>query len=276
MRVIAANTAMKEICGASPEKIIGKVFTDCIEQCDKTCHELLKETLKSKNTVKEYQVECKHQQRVKQTVKVTSSPLLDRDGTFMGAVLLIRDITRISDLERELRERHTFRNIIGKSRRMQDIYRLLEDLNDLDTTVLVTGESGTGKELVARALHYSGIRSFKPMVTVNCSALAENLLESELFGHVKGAFTGAIRDREGRFQAAHEGTILLDEIGDISPRLQLKLLRALQEKEFERVGESVPIKVDVRIIACTNQDLRDKVRKGEFREDLYYRLKVVI
>ncbi len=153
MRVIAANTAMKEICGASPEKIIGKVFTDCIEQCDKTCHELLKETLKSKNTVKEYQVECKHQQRVKQTVKVTSSPLLDRDGTFMGAVLLIRDITRISDLEGELRERHTFRNIIGKSRRMQDIYRHLEDLDDLGTTVLVTGESGTGKELVESALH---------------------------------------------------------------------------------------------------------------------------
>ena len=275
LRVIAANKTTKDICGASPEGVIGKVFTDCLGQCDKACHEVLKETLKSKGTVKEYQIECKHQHRPKQTVMVTSSPLLDGEGTFMGVVLVIRDITRISDLERELRERHTFRNIIGKSRRMQDIYGLLEDLTDLETTVLITGESGTGKELVAKALHYSGSRSFKPMVTVNCSALAENLLESELFGHVKGAFTGAIRDKQGRFQAAHEGTILLDEIADISPKLQAKLLRVLQEKEFERVGESTSIKVDVRVIASTNRNLREKISKGEFREDLYYRLKVV-
>ena len=158
---------------------------------------------------------------------------------------------------------------------MQDIYRLLEDLANLETTVLITGESGTGKELVARALHYSGQRAFRPFVTVNCSALAESLLESELFGHVKGAFTGAIKDKQGRFQAANGGTILLDEIGDISPLIQLKLLRVLQEKVFERVGESVPQKVDVRVIACTNKDLKEKVKRGEFRQDLYYRLKVV-
>jgi transcriptional regulator with PAS, ATPase and Fis domain len=158
---------------------------------------------------------------------------------------------------------------------MQEIYGLLEDLADLETTVLVTGESGTGKELVAKALHYSGRRAFKPFVMVNCSALAENLLESELFGHVKGAFTGAIRDKQGRFQAANGGTVLLDEIGDISPGIQLKLLRVLQEKEFERVGESNTLKVDVRVIASTNRDLKEKVRRGEFREDLYYRLKVV-
>jgi transcriptional regulator with PAS, ATPase and Fis domain len=158
---------------------------------------------------------------------------------------------------------------------MQDIYRLLEDLANLETTVLITGESGTGKELVARALHYSGQRAFKPFVTVNCSALTESLLESELFGHVKGAFTGAIKDKQGRFQAANGGTILLDEIGDISPLIQLKLLRVLQEKVFERVGESTPQKVDVRVIACTNKDLKEKVKKGEFRQDLYYRLKVV-
>jgi transcriptional regulator with PAS, ATPase and Fis domain len=158
---------------------------------------------------------------------------------------------------------------------MQDVYALLEDLANLETTVLVTGESGTGKDLVARALHCSGHRAFKPFVTVNCSALTESLLESELFGHVKGAFTGAIKDKQGRFQAANGGTLLLDEIGDISPLIQLKLLRVLQEKEFERVGESTPQKVDVRVIACTNKDLKEKVRRGEFREDLYYRLKVV-
>jgi transcriptional regulator with PAS, ATPase and Fis domain len=193
----------------------------------------------------------------------------------MGAVLVIRDVTLLTNLERELRERHQFQNIIGKSKKMQDIYSLLEDLADLDTTVLITGESGTGKELIARALHYGGQRTFKPFVTVNCSALTENLLESELFGHVRGAFTGAIRDKQGRFQLADGGTILLDEIGDISPLIQLKLLRVLQEKEFERVGESISHKVDVRVVACTNKDLKEKVQKGEFRQDLYYRLKVM-
>jgi len=141
--------------------------------------------------------------------------------------------------------------------------------------VLITGESGTGKELVARAIHYESIRSAKPLVTVNCSALAENLLESELFGHVKGAFTGAVKDKVGRFQMADGGTIFLDEIGETSSLIQLKLLRVLQERVFELVGDSKPIAVDVRVIAATNRDLKEKIRIGEFREDLYYRLKVV-
>jgi transcriptional regulator with GAF, ATPase, and Fis domain len=174
-----------------------------------------------------------------------------------------------------MRDRRKFHNIIGKSEKMQAIYSLIEDLADVQTTVLILGESGTGKELVAEALHYSGGRSHKPLLKVNCSALSENLLESELFGHVKGAFTGALQDRMGRFQKADGGTIFLDEIGDVSPRIQLQLLRVLQEREFERVGDSNPIKVDVRVVAATNQNLREKVRRGEFREDLYYRLKVV-
>ena len=193
----------------------------------------------------------------------------------MGAVLVIRDITRATDLERELRERHQFHNIIGKSDKMQKVYRLIEDLADTDTTVLITGESGTGKELIARALHYEGIRAAKPLVNINCSALSENLLESELFGHVKGAFTGAVKDKTGRFQLADGGTVFLDEIGDISPRIQLKILRFLQENEFEPVGDSTPVKVDVRIIAATNCNLKEKVKSGEFREDLYYRIKVI-
>jgi PAS domain S-box-containing protein len=275
LRVIEANESTEAICGIAVKEIAGKTFSQCLNRCSKSCSEVLRLTLEKKMTIKEYRVECGHQQRHQQTVSVSSSPLLDPEGKFMGAVLVIRDITLLRDLERELRERHQFQNIIGRSKKMQDTYRLLEDLANLETTVLITGESGTGKDLVARALHYSGQRAFKPFVTVNCSALAESLLESELFGHVKGAFTGAIKDKQGRFQAANGGTILLDEIGDISPLIQLKLLRVLQEKEFERVGESIPQRVDVRVIACTNKDLKEKVRKGEFRQDLYYRLKVV-
>ncbi|MCP4713874.1 MAG: sigma-54-dependent Fis family transcriptional regulator, partial [Deltaproteobacteria bacterium] len=184
-------------------------------------------------------------------------------------------LCEVATLEQELKGRSRFQSMIGKSKEMQEVYSLLENLADTDTTVLITGESGTGKELVARALHYSSARSARPMVSVNCSALTESLLESELFGHVRGAFTGAVKDKQGRFQLAQTGTILLDEIGDISPLIQLKLLRVLQEKEFERVGDATPIKADVRVIAATNCELKDKVARGEFREDLYYRLKVV-
>jgi len=276
MSVIDVNEATEKICPINRREIIGKslnrVFSN---KCSKTCHKILKETLDNHITIKDSRIECRLIDNPEQVIAVTSSPLMDNNGKPIGAVLVLRDLTRITDLERELRERHLFHNIIGKSKKMQEIYNLLQNLAATDTTVLITGESGTGKELIAKAVHYSGPRAFKPFVTVNCSALAENLLESELFGHVKGAFTGAIKDKIGRFQAADKGTIFLDEIGDISHVIQLKLLRVLQEKEFERVGDSTPIKVDVRIIASTNRQLKEKVKLGEFREDLYYRLKVV-
>jgi len=275
MRVIEANMPVEEICGTRVEQIVGGVFTEYPHGCSKSCREVLQQTIDKETTIKEYHIECNRRDRHQQVVSVSSSPLLDRRHNATGAVLVIRDVTLLRDLERELRERHQFQRIIGKSKKMQDIYNLLEELANLDTTILVTGESGTGKDLIAKALHYSGHRAFKPFISVNCSALAESLLESELFGHVRGAFTGAISDKPGRFEAADGGTILLDEIGDISPLIQLKLLRVLQEKEFERVGESIPRKVDVRVIACTNKDLKEKVRRGEFREDLYYRLKVM-
>ena len=275
MRIIEANEATKNICGIPPQKLVGKKFDSIMTRCDKLCHKALEETLKTKNAVREHGIECKRQDRPRQVVALNSSPLMSRHNGFMGAVLVVRDVTRLADLERVLKERHKFQNLIGKSKKMQEIYRLLEDLTDTETTVLITGESGTGKELVAEALHYRGIRSGRPLVKVNCSALAENLLESELFGHVKGAFTGAIKDKTGRFQMANGGTILLDEIGEISPAIQLKLLRVLEEKQFERVGDSAPVKVDVRVIAATNQDLKNRVRLGEFRQDLYYRLKII-
>jgi transcriptional regulator with PAS, ATPase and Fis domain len=200
---------------------------------------------------------------------------MDRKGRFLGAVLIVRDETRLAGLEHNLEERRQLHRIVGKSVAIRNVYSLIESLTDVVTTVLITGESGTGKELVAEALHFLGARGSGPLVKVNCSALPENLLESELFGHVKGAFTGAATDRIGRFQRADGGTILLDEIGDISNRVQSSLLRVLQEKEFERVGDSRPTRVDVRVIASTNRNLTERVKRGVFREDLYYRLKVL-
>jgi PAS domain S-box-containing protein len=273
MNVIEANKAAEKICGFKLDN--GQAFADCTTECDRSCLEVLQETLKKRTTIQDYQIECVHHDHNKLIAMVNSYPLLDRGGHFMGAVLVIRDITRLAHLEEELKERHHFQNIIGKSEKMQKIYNLLKTLSNQTTTVLITGGSGTGKEMAARALHYGGARANSPFVTVNCSALAESLLESELFGHVKGAFTGADRDKIGRFEAADGGTILLDEIGDISPLIQLKLLRVLQEKEFDRVGESNPRKVDVRVLASTNRDLKEAIRIGEFREDLYYRLNVI-
>jgi PAS domain S-box-containing protein len=169
----------------------------------------------------------------------------------------------------------SYKDIIGKSKQMRRIYTLIQQLANVDTTVLITGESGTGKELVMKALHYSGLRAKGPLIKVNCSALSEQLLESELFGHIRGAFTGAVCQKAGRIESAQGGTLFLDEIGEISQNTQLKLLRFLQEKQFERVGEVSPISADVRIIAATNADLSQKVVQGSFRSDLYYRLKVI-
>ena len=165
--------------------------------------------------------------------------------------------------------------IVGNATAMQDVYRLVRLAAPRSASVLLIGETGTGKELIAKAVHKLSRRSDGPFIRVNCGALHENLLESELFGHIKGAFTGAVENKTGRFEAAHGGTIFLDEINSTSPKLQVKLLRVLQEREFERVGESRTIRVDVRVIAATNASLEDLVAEGEFREDLYYRLNVV-
>jgi len=274
-RVIEANDAVTDICGISKDQLIGNHFSNIFTNCNRGCETVLEETLCTQTIIQEYRVECQHHKKHRQIVVLSSSPLKDQHNRVIGAVLVIRDTTKMHDLQRELIEQNQFHNIIGKSSKMQKIYRLLENLSVTNTTILIYGESGTGKELVAKALHYGSERSHMPLIKVNCSALSENLLESELFGHVKGAFTGAIRDRVGRFQAADGGTIFLDEIGDISPLIQLKLLRVLQERELERVGDTSTHKVDVRVLTATNKDLKERVRLGEFREDLYYRLKVV-
>jgi two-component system NtrC family response regulator len=186
--------------------------------------------------------------------------------------LLLRENLRLRD---EARIRYGFASIVGKNIRMQEIYRLIEKVAPTSASVLITGESGTGKELVARAIHINSVRENSPFISVNCAALPETLLESELFGHERGAFTGATSMRKGRFELADSGTLFLDEIGDIPFPLQAKLLRVLQERSFERVGGTHPINVDVRIITATNREVKDEVDEGRFREDLYYRLNVL-
>ncbi len=178
-------------------------------------------------------------------------------------------------LQTQLKSQYGFGNVIGNSRSLQDVLEVVRKVADSDSTVLVTGESGTGKEVIAKALHYNSQRADRMLVTVNCGAIPEELLESELFGHVKGAFTNAHTSREGRFSVANGGTIFLDEIGDMSLNLQVKLLRVLQERSFEPVGSSSTVEVDVRVIAATNQELRKAISEGRFREDLYYRLNVI-
>ena len=178
-------------------------------------------------------------------------------------------------LKDAMRSRYQFDNIIGKSQPMQELYGVIQKVAPTQATVLVEGESGTGKELVSRAIHYNSLRKDQPLVAVNCSAFAESLLESELFGHEKGAFTGAVNMKKGRFELAHKGTLFLDEIGELPMPLQVKLLRVLQEKTVERVGGASSIPVDFRLIAATNKTLEEEVQKGNFREDLYYRLNVV-
>ena len=196
--------------------------------------------------------------------------------------LLVSRIVRVKNLQREntilrkkLTRQYTVHDVISKNAKMQEVLRLAREVASLRSTVLIQGESGTGKELVARALHNSGDRATKPFVAVSCAALAETLLESELFGHEKGAFTGAAQQRQGKFEQADGGTIFLDEIGDISPKLQVDLLRVLQDRSFYRVGGSQEIRVDVRVVAATNVNLQQAVADGKFREDLFYRLNVI-
>ncbi len=273
MRVVDVNDAAELICGISRSDV-GRSFVECSQACLKGCLSILRETLNKGIPYEGRLLDCQTAGGRK-SLSVSTYPLVDGSGNFAGAVLVVRDESRLVMLERDLGSRRGIHNITGDSERMQEVYSLIENLADIDTTVLVTGESGTGKELVAEALHYTGTRRDGPLVKVNCSALSEQLLESELFGHVKGAFTGAVSDRVGRFQLADGGTIFLDEIGDISPGMQLRLLRVLQYKEFERLGDSRTMKVDVRVIAATNRDLDELVASGTFRKDLYYRLKVV-
>ena len=275
MSVVEINDAVEKICDFQRDAVMGKPLDERPDRCQGNCLNALRETIENRQPVELRFVECHTDRGRRQVVSVTATPLIGPREQFTGAVMVVRDETRLTNLERRLSERQTIDNIVGRSVGIEKVRSLIRDLADVQTTVLIIGESGTGKELVVDALHYCGERRDGPLVKVNCTALSESLLESELFGHVAGAFTGALKDKVGRFQRADGGTIFLDEIGDISPRMQLRLLRVIETMMFEKVGDSAPVKTDVRIVAATNSDLRERVATGEFREDLYYRLKVV-
>jgi len=274
LTIIEINKAAERSCGFSVASI-GNKFSSHFHCCNGRCFSAILETIQKKQMIEILSTACQHEGHLHQMVDITIYPLLNTKEGIRGAVLVIKDKTKNKSSKICLADNKQFQSFVGKTERMQKIFSLIEYLADVSTTVLITGESGTGKELVAEAIHYSGNRKEAPLIKVNCAALSESLLESELFGHVKGAFTGATQNNPGRFKKADKGTIFLDEIGDLSPKLQLKLLRVLQEKEFEMVGDSTPLKVDVRVIAATNCNLKAKIKKKEFREDLYYRLKVV-
>jgi len=274
-RIDSFNAAAERITGFAAEEAMGRSCREVFrsDMCGRNC--ALAQSLESGTPISNYEVNITSKDGRRIPISVSTAILMDDDGVVIGAVESFRDLSEIKRLVAEVHDRYEFSNIIGKSRDMQRIFDLISDLADTDATVLIQGESGTGKELIARAIHYNSLRKNNPFVAVSCAALAENILESELFGHVKGAFTGAIMNKAGRFEMADGGTLFLDEIGEISPNIQVKLLRALETQEFERVGGTKTVKVDVRLVAASNRDLREAMKEGNFREDLFYRLNVV-
>jgi len=236
---------------------------------------VLRSSIRNRQPIDNYEVEIETPSGQRKVIVLRTAVFRDKQDRARGGVVVFRDVSEIVALRRDLGERYKLHNIVGKSKSMQEIFGLIEEVADSDATVLIEGESGTGKELVAHACHHLSPRASAPFIAVNCSALAESLLESELFGHVRGAFTGALRDKQGRFEAANGGTIFLDEIGDLSPGIQVKLLRVLQERTIEPVGGEKSVPVDIRVLAATHRSLGELVSAGKFRQDLYYRLRVV-
>ncbi len=275
MRVTRFNAAAEQITGWSRTEAIGAPCPDIFRGylCGHGC--VMERTAAGSNGAREQEVMIQHRGGEQRLIVLTTSAIRAADGGSLGVVAVFRDITELARLRTELHGRAGFPSLIGRSQEMRALYEQIEDVATSEASVLLLGETGVGKELVAEALHRASRRAAGPLIKVNCSALSEGLLESELFGHVRGAFTGALRDKVGRFELASGGTIFLDEIGELSPSLQVKLLRVLQEKEIERVGEARVIPVDCRVVAATNRDLRALVDRGLFREDLFYRLSVI-
>jgi len=269
------NRAAEEITGVPREEAIGQPCCEVFraEICEQMC--ALKQTELTGKPVVNRPVYIVRADGSEIPISVSAMPLKDEDGTIIGGVETFRDLTQVEEFRKQLERSFSFRDMLSQNRRMQELFELLPQIAESESTVLVEGETGTGKELMARALHDLSPRSAGPLVAVNCGALPDTLLESELFGYVAGAFTDARRDKAGRFAQADGGTLFLDEIGDISPALQVKLLRVLQDGVYEPLGSVVSATTDVRIIAAANQDLEAEVEAGRFRQDLFYRINVI-
>jgi len=275
-RIIYLNRAAQRITGFSEKEALGK---QCFEvfRANLCAHDCaLRHTIKTGETLRDVRVDILTKDNDERPLSISTAVLKTPAGRLLGGVEVFRDLSELETLRRQVQDRYVFQDLIGRSRSMQEIFHLLPTLATSDATVLIQGASGTGKELVARALHELGPHKDGPYERVNCGALPGTLLESELFGHAKGAFTDAKHEKPGRFQLAEDGTILLDEVGEIPLPLQVKLLRALQEREVQPLGSTDTIKLSARVIAATNRDLRQEVAGGRFREDLYFRLRVLL
>lgn len=274
-RITFMNKAAQEITGFTDREAVGHYCFDIFRAdiCQSRC--ALKETLKTQKEIINLPATILRKSGQKAPISISTAVLRNEAGEVIGGVETFRDLSAIEELKKELHQRYTLGDLISKNHLMQDIFNLLPNIAESDSTVLIQGASGTGKELLAKAIHNLSRRQTKPFVKVNCAALPDSLLESELFGYVKGAFTDAKTDKPGRFALANGGSMLLDEIGDMPPALQVKLLRVLQEKEYEPLGSTSPRKTDIRIIAATNRDLSKLVTEGKFRDDLFYRINVV-
>ena len=274
-KITSFNRAAEEITGIKKEEAFGRhcweVFRASI--CEKRCS--LQETMQTGRPIVNQSIFIVNAMGERLPVSISTAILKDEEGVVIGGVETFRDLTVVEALRKELSGRHTFMDIISKSKEMQRLFGMLEQVAESDATILLEGESGTGKELFAKAIHSLSPRKKGPMITVNCGSLPDTLLESELFGYKAGAFTDAKKDKPGRLALAEGGTLFLDEIGDISPALQVRLLRILQDRVYEPLGGTKPIKANVRIVAATNKHLESLVKEGKFREDLYYRIHVV-
>ena len=304
MKIQLINRAAEKALGVTSNEVKGKDFLEVkAKTTKKDLSKDLNEVMDQLKTLNQRELHHLGPDQTARLIDFSYIPMVNEKGEIEGILSFGQDVTeaidsqriegetahkvqellsqidqqslRIIELQNQLEDRYQFHNIIGKNEKMCKVYTLIEKIAPTDSTVLITGETGVGKELVAKALHFNSSRKNKPLISINCAALPETLLESELFGHVKGSFTGAFRDKKGKFELAQGGTLFLDELGEMSLTTQVKLLRVIQEREIERIGDEKKIPIDIRIVAATNQNLAQQVEKGTFRKDLYYRLNIL-